>query len=316
MKKLHLFLAFASAVLVSGCATQTVYQDPVAKFQTAVLNANSTVAPYFQNINALNLEANLYDKIGEDKPWGSEDLVPAIPAKEIQLRLSALSAITSYVNALAAVASGKDEQSLDQAAQTLGTNVNNLQTTVLGIGAARSSGSLKGALSAPAAKLDISKPVTALVTLFGNLYIEQKQKAALESAIIAGDKPIGDLLDQLAADLHGLQLLDTAAYEAMQNGKIVAYAAIRKAAAPKDLPSVVYQFSQDMASLQTLESLQLDTLFNDVKAAHTALVVFAKSSKQPKDLSELSSEIDVLTQHVQLFQNALSSLQSLNHSSK
>jgi hypothetical protein len=187
---------------------------------------------------------------------------------------------------------------------------------VSGVAAARSAGLLKGASASAAAKLDVSKPVTALVSLFGTVVVEEKQRAALETAIIAGDQPIDELLDLLVADLHGLQLIDEASYESMQTGKINLYASIRDKTAPKDIPTLIDQFAQDMANMQTLQSLQLDSLLGDVKSAHTALVVFAKSSKSPKDLSDLSAQIDVLTQHVQLIQNAISSIQTVSHSTK
>jgi len=50
--------------------------------------------------------------------------------------------------------------------------------------------------------------------------------------------------------------------------------------------------------------------------AHKALVVFAKSSKRPKDLSDLADQIDVFAAHVQLFNNALSSIQLAINPSK
>jgi hypothetical protein len=53
-----------------------------------------------------------------------------------------------------------------------------------------------------------------------------------------------------------------------------------------------------------------------MKNANTALVTFAKSSKTPKDLSDLASQIDVFTAHVKLVNDAIASIQSTANNSK
>jgi hypothetical protein len=44
--------------------------------------------------------------------------------------------------------------------------------------------------------------------------------------------------------------------------------------------------------------------------AHRALVVFAKSSKRPKDLSDLAGQINTFSANVQLFNAMLASVQT------
>src|SRR5260370_3936566 len=164
-----------------GCPTVSVYQSPVSDFQTAVNSANDSIRPYLLGVNNLIAEANLYDKVGMDKPWGTEDLHAGIPPEEIQVRLQALSTIGSYGNGLGAVANAKDVEQLAQAAKALGNDVNGLSTTFQGLAAKRSAGSGQGATAKQAATLDLSGPVSSLVTLVGTLVIEQKQKAAIET---------------------------------------------------------------------------------------------------------------------------------------
>jgi hypothetical protein len=62
--------------------------------------------------------------------------------------------------------------------------------------------------------------------------------------------------------------------------------------------------------------VQLDSLLSGMKNANTALVTFAKSSKTPKDLSDLASQIDLFTAHVKLVNDAIASIQSTANNSK
>src|SRR6266403_5995460 len=92
----NLVLMMFLGVWLCGCTTVSVYQSPVSDFQTAVNAANDSIRPYLLGVNNLIAEANLYDKVGLDRPWGTEDLHAGIPPEEIQVRLQALTTIASY----------------------------------------------------------------------------------------------------------------------------------------------------------------------------------------------------------------------------
>jgi hypothetical protein len=296
-----------AALLLSSCTTVSVYQDPVSKFQTAVNAANDSLRPYLLGVNNLNAKANLYDKVLMDKPWGTEDLTNAIPAAEIQVRLQALSTIASYANALAAVANSRDVENLTQAAQTLGDDVNGLSKTIQGLAASRTGGN---PLAKQAATLDLSGPVSSLVTLVGTLAIEHKQKEAIEAAILKGDQPINQLIGLLKNDLRSLTVMDDASYASIQAGTVFLYNNARTKTDPKALKDLIDQLVQENGSLQTLRALQADSLLSGMQSAYAALVTFAKSGKQPKDLADLAGQIDVFTARVKLFDNAIASVQT------
>jgi len=303
-------LAVSSSIWLCGCTTVAVYQSPVSKFQTAVNTANDSIRPYLLGVNDLIAEANLYDKVGMDKPWGTEDLHAGIPPEEIQVRLQALSTIASYANALGAVANAKDVDELGQAAKSLGNDVNGLSTTIQGLTAKRSANSAQSPSGKQAAALDLSGPVSAMVTLVGTLVIEQKQKAAVQKAIVDGEKPISNLIDLLKTDLRLLTLVDDASLAARQTGLVKLYNSARTKTDPKGLIALIDDFVQQNNRIQTLRALQVDSLLSDMGAAHAALVSFAKSSKAPKDFSDLAAQIDVFTAHVKLFGDAIASVQS------
>lgn len=306
---------FAAALAFSGCTTVSIYQNPVSRFQTAVNDANDAIRPYLLGVNDLIAEANLYDKVGLQKPWGTEDLHAGIPEYELQVRLQALSTIAGYADALAAVANAQDVKQVQQAASELGDDVKGLSTTVQGLGAKRQAPTA-GATAAQAAKLDLSGPVSALVSLVGTGVVEHKQKAAVEAAILNGAQPVNQLIDLLKTDLHLLTLVDDTSYAAIQSGLVKLYDQARNKADPKSLIALIDEFVQKNDSIQTLRALQVDSLLSDMASAHTALVVFAKSSKSPKDLSDLAGQMDVFTAHVKLFGDAIASIQATTNKSK
>ena len=235
-----------------------------------------------------------------------------IPPEEIQIRLQALTVISSYANALASVATSTDVETLQSASNTLKTDVNGLSTTVQSLTVKRS----QIASATKGSNLDLGGPVSSLVTLVGTFAIEHMQRKELEEAIIKGDEPIGTMIDLLKKDLGALTLADESSYSAMQNGMVKIYNDTRDKAAPKELIALIDQFVADNNRIQTLRALQIDSLLSDMKNSHTALVVFAKSSKQPKDLADLASQIDVFTAHAKLFDDAISSIETSAHSLK
>jgi len=298
-------LGLLGLACLTGCTTVTVYQAPVIKFQTAVTSANSGIGAYLSGVNTIIAEGNIYDEVGLDKDWSAADLANLIPQEQIQLRLQALSTISSYANALGAIVDSKDVANLGQAAKSFGDSITNVSNTF-------------SSLNGKPTTLDIGAPVTALVTLCGTMAIEKMQKDAIEKGIIDGAANIETIIDKLKTDpiWNAIAAVSDTSESAIWRGKMKIYNDLRKKTDPKDLNNLITQFVADYNSIQTLRSLQVGSLLSDMENAHVALVTFAKSGKSPKDLSDLSGQIDVLTSHVQLFSNAIASVQSAVKSSK
>ena len=301
---------------LGGCSTVQVYQSPVFDFQTAVTAANDSIRPYLLGVNDRAAKANLYDKVAMGKPWGTEDLHAGIPLEEIHVRLQALSTIASYANLLGAVANTKSGEQLAQAAEALCDNVNDLNSTMQELAERRKAAFSRGVSARQAATLDLSGPLSSLLTLFGTLAFEGKQKAAIEAAIINGDKPVRQLIALLKADLRSLTLVDDGSYAAMQIGMLKLYNDARNKTDPKDLIALIDEFVQKDNQIRTMRALRVDSLLSDMENAQAAVVTFAKSGKGPKDLSNLAEQIAVFTAHVKLFSDAVSSVESTVRTSK
>jgi hypothetical protein len=281
----------------------TIYQSPVAQFQTAVNSANDGVRTYLLSVNDVIARANLYDKVSSNlaggPSWIASDLAGGISADQIQLRLQALATISAYANALGAMADSKDLANLAQAAKSLGDNVNGLSNTIAKTDPKRDS--LAGSLGAP---------IASLVTFFGTIAIEHAQKAALQKAIINGATNVDVIIDQLKIDLPKFAVLIDTSENGIWEGKLRIYNELRKTASPGTVDSLITQCVADYDSIQQVRQAQVTSLLGNMEDAHKALVVFAKSSKTPKDLSDLASQINTFSANVLLLNNALASVQT------
>ena len=291
-------------VLLSGCTTVAIYQSPVSQFQTSVNSANNGIRTYLLGVNDVIARGSLYTEYRRTTNWVTADLANGIPDKEIRVRLQALNTISAYANALGAMAESKDVANLQQAAQTLGTNINVLDATIKSLGP-------KNQWS-----VDLGDPVASLVSFFGTIDIEHRQKAALEKAIVQGATNVDAIIESLKRDAKIFAPVISAYEDQIWAGKLANYDKLLKTAAPRDVDSLVNECLADYDSIQSLKNAQMTSLLDDMEDAHKALVVFAKSSKRPKDLSDLADQIDVFAAHVQLFNNALSSIQLAINPSK
>jgi hypothetical protein len=190
----------------------------------------------------------------------------------------------------------------------MGDDVNGLKTTVVDLASVRRANGAANATASQAAKLDLSQPISALTALVGTMVIEHQQREAVEAAILDGNKPINDLIDLLKGDLKSLSVVDNVAYAAIQSDTVFIYNELRQKTDAKGSVDLMNQLIQENGRLQTLRALQIDSVLSDMEDTHNALVTFCKSGKTPKDLASLSSQIDVFTAHVKLFDDAIISI--------
>jgi hypothetical protein len=298
MKQLFMPLGLLALVIeFTGCTTVTIYQSPITKFQSAVNSADSGIRTYLLSVDDIVAKRHLYAKSVSTDEWTINDFTDGgISSQAIQVRLQALDTVSSYANALNSVAQSKDVSNLQQAAQVLGTNVNNLNTTL-------------STMANDSHPLNIQAPVTQLVTLVGTLVIEEAQKSATEKAITDGATNIDNILAQLAIDLPKFSSLVSVSEEGILVRKLDLYNEMKKSTTPKDMDNLISKLLIDYHNIQSLQTSGVGPLLTDMESAHKSLVTFAASKKTPKDVSDLAAQIDVFSSQVELFNNAISSIQ-------
>jgi hypothetical protein len=290
------------AMSLAGCGTVTVYQSPISKFQLAVNSADSGIRTYLLSVDDIVAKRHLYEKALTNTNWTIDDFKEgSISSAAIQVRIQALDTISSYANALNAVAESKDVSNLQQAAKVFGTNVNNLYGTL-------------GKMAGDSTPLNIQEPVTKLVTSVGTWLVENAQRNELEKAIIDGATSVDSIIAQLAVDLPKFAAVVSVNENGILERKLDIYNKIKTSTSPKDMDALISQLITDYHNMRALQSSDVGPLLTDMESAHKSLVAFARSKKTSKDLADLSARIDLFFSHVEVFNNALSSISPLSTS--
>ena len=281
-------LAVVLFPLLSGCGAAKFYRAPVARFETGVNQTASTVEPYFIDLNRMESKYRLLDKVHDNKDWGTEDLAPRFSPEAIQIRVQALELIKKYARLLSDIAGSSAPKDYQEAADGLGKEVQGLADTVAKLG---------GAKGVP----QIGDPLGKLVNFLGQIKIERERKKALQTAIRAGEEPINELIQLLREDTIAAAALWYQDLKQREAVLLPLYNAQRKSAAsPEDLESLINNFLDSGREADVISTLAIRQLFDDLQAAHNALVSFAKSGARPSGVAGLAAQIDVFAQQAQL----------------
>lgn len=284
-------------VLTTACAPATLFRDPVAKFQAGVNTTAGVIQPYFVELNRVEIEYQLHNALREKQEWGTQHLALPFRPEAIRARLEALEIVSAYAKLLGDMANSRAPEELEQAAARLETNAKKLSKPLHGL--------LVGT-DVP----DFSGPLGAVVKLVGQVAIERRRQTALTQAILTGDEPIRRIIDLLREDLAGALALRETALAQHQTVRLDIYNKARSGASPAELLAMMEEISRLNGRLQTLRTIQVDSLLREMRAAHEALVTFAKSDKNPKDLSDLAGRVDVFADQAALVASVISAMRS------
>jgi antitoxin component HigA of HigAB toxin-antitoxin module len=290
-----LLCLLGTALFLSACAAANSYKAPVAKFQTGVNQTVVTVEPYFTQLNRMEVQYRLYEKVYEQKDWGTEDLAPRFAPETIQVRVQALEVVKKYATLLAGIAGSSAPADFQKAAGELGKQSQSLADEV---------GKLAGE-KVPA----IGDPLGKLVNLLGQIEIEHERKKALETAIKAGDEPVNQLIQLLRDDTITAAAL---AYEDLKQRQAILlkiYNEQRKtASSPQALEQLMNQVLDRNQEAETLRAFPVRGLFDDLESAHKALVDFARTGGNPSGAAALSAQMEAFADQAQMLSDLIGSI--------
>jgi hypothetical protein len=302
MRQFCVKLGLAFVPVLCGCAAAKFYKAPVANFQSGVNETASTVEPYFTELNRMESQYRLFDKVHDSKDWGTEDLKPRFSPETIQVRVQALEIIKRYAQLLSDIAGSTSPDDFQKAADNLGKQTQSLADTV---------GKLAGAKVPP-----IGDPLGKLVNFLGQIKIEHDRKKALEVAIKAGEGPVDELIQALRDDTVTAVALW---YEDQKQREVIVlgmYNAQRKSAtSPDAIEALMKKVLDNSNEAETLRNLPVRNLFDDFESAHKALVSFAKSGGRPSGVAGLAAQIDVFTQQAKTLSDLVLSLRNVKTAS-
>ncbi len=292
-----LVTAWLSAVV--GCSTPAVYREPIGRFQSAVNNTIATIQPYFLEVNKVETEYQLYSAIKMNKDWGTQHLNAGLGPHQIALRVAALQLIADHARLLADIVDSSAPDDVKKAAEALGANAQRLADTIAEFKDAKK--------EVP----DFGTPLAQIVGLLGKMAIEKKQIEAIETAVLAAEKPLSGLLDKLEQDLRTVIKLRKKALAGITTVRLDIFNEIRKNTKPEKIDSVIQQVLDLRTRAETVASVDVTALLRDLKSTHQALVRFVRSDKTPADLSSFVASVNVFADNAAAVSNIIQSLRQL-----
>jgi hypothetical protein len=309
MKRLRLILCLCIVLLLPACASVN-YDKPIGAFQKSVDESVGVIGKYYQDLNAY--ERSLYlesvfldpqkevlftDSNGQPTPLAGN----VFTAKSIKARLDSLSLVSMYSKRLADLAGSTVPVQFPEKAKVLGDNLANLADTF---------GSLAGSKDTTASSY--IGPISSLVGLVGQIYLEKQRDTALTKAITEGDPLIRKILDLLETDLVNVidPLRKTGETELLAE-MVVYYNKNRLKMSYAERRQAIDAIKADAESYSAAVIFNPSGLVSGMAEAHQALVKYAKSDKKPNDFAELVSAMELFTTRVDTVAGAVSKLQSI-----
>lgn len=287
---------FALAVLspITACVNVD-FQEPVSRFSGSMTTANAIIGTYFTEMNDFErevyLQQALYDptmELGTVSPSGGRTgLLPFFSAESIKARLDALSLLTAYGERLAALAGADAPSRFNAGSQVLGTNLENLAATFDDLG------SSTDGQPADATASQYVGPISSIVGIFGEMYLDARRDEALARAVTEGAPQVDAVLNQIEEDLVSVidplrvtgilqQLADSQAY----------YNSNRSTMTFEQREAMLKRIDTIAARYQAAVTARPGEAVDGIRDAHAALVQYATSPRKPEDLVTLSAAIE------------------------
>ena len=283
------WMAVPGLCLVAGltaCSTAG-YRAPVAQFNEAAGIVVETSRVYITQVNKVERDKYIDERLAGRQPIELKEIQERVllTPEEIEIRLEALEQLARYGNLLLKLANSDAPEAIAQSAEGLGKAVEHLSASVsAGLGRPENAG-FKGAVG----------PVTAIIGEVVRLAAERKIRQALDTAVKSGDKPLKDLLDVLSEEA-------TAAYERKRNylsrARTWAVDAYNEELQKGDranreaLKQYAGQIRVQLDAWDAFAAAKPQEGLAALAEAQNALVVYAKSPKNPKNLGEFVSEME------------------------
>lgn len=299
------FLAWSLALLLAGCATPAQYQEPLAHFVEGAQTTRKAVRPLFADYEKHRRDVRVEQAVLAKQPLAPILAKPELPPEAVQVRLDILDAIVAYGERLAAVAGSDIDTRFEKQTGALAKSVAGLGVSIKEAGGKSKASDLE----------KYAEPVGKLVASLGKLYLEGKRSEILAVAVREGDPAVRRLLDLLEEDLEGMH--GQRALRLKQHYADLSAAYNKRIAEGGDLfPDVkLSERRKEAAKIrQAYEAWEAFVVANPVEAirglrrAHTALVEFAKSDRNPQNAAQLAASMRAFAGHAKEFADAVAAV--------
>jgi hypothetical protein len=286
-----------------GCAHKN-FQQPIANFQQNIEKSAVIISQYYNELNAYernlylqerlyNPDLSIYLKNKNNRPTPLAGTVFSVEG--VQARLDSLDLLAAYALRLSALAGSEAPAKAEEASQALGQNLNQLSQTFKKL-------NKKGD---PTAK-DYLTPVSSLVGLVGRMYLEAKQEKALTKFVKQGEPSVSGILNNLEKDMGSIVKQARQTGESMMLAERVNYYNLNKSQMTfEERRLLISEINLAAQGRQLALAVDPAKVVQDIRNAHNALVAYAESDKQPKDLSQLAAAMELFANRVDQAAQAL-----------
>lgn len=284
------FLA-ASTCAIQGCV-KVAFTSPIASFQQSVDSSATTLQQYYSSLNRTEREAYLHERaqdprleVGLTDPQGKRTplLTKTFSPESLQARYDAIRLLGLYAKRLSDLAGIDAPTKINDATKLIGAKFAGLGETF----------SALAGTDATAAKY--VGPIGKIAGLLGEMYAEDRRDRALKDALEKGASAVDDVLDQLEQDVATLAPLEPLTIKTQLLDEIAAYNASRtkedaaaRAARLNSIRALAERYDAALASNPA-------ELIQGMREAHHALVKFARSSRAPQDLADLTAALETFS---------------------
>jgi hypothetical protein len=307
-KNLRLISLMCFVLLLTGCA-QPRYAKPIGEFQKSVDQSIGVIGGYYEDLNAyerrLYLEGAYLDPKIEVLLTGADGKPTPLagktfPAEAVKARVDALSLVSKYAKRLADLAGSEAPTQFPANAKVLGDNLESLAGTF---------SKLSGASDPSAAKY--VGPISTLVGLIGQIYLEHRRDTALAKAIVEGDPIVTQILTLLEDDLVNvigpLRLLGE---KQLLAERVTYYNMNRATLSASERHATLDSINTTADTYSKLVVFNPSGLISEMSAAHRAMVKYAKSPRETANLEELAAALELFADRVDTAAGALQKVKS------
>lgn len=301
-------LAALALTLLQGCVSVTM-REPIGTFQQGVAKAGTSLGTYYTELNRferdLYLDERLYDPTQEVLATDAQNLPTPLLGKvfkpeSIRARQDAIALLGAYADRLTSLAGNESPPQLTAGAKVAGDSLGTLVQRV---------STLAKQGDSTAAKY--VGPVTTLVSVLGDMYLEQRREQALELAVEKGAPQVRAIIDLVESDL--VDVIQPQRLTGLKQGlamRVAYYNDARERLTLAERREVLGDIRKAVEQYEALVVFNPTELTGALRDAHEGLVTFAKSERKARNFDEFlavmrgfQGRIDTASEAVKRIQN-------------
>lgn len=300
--------AALALVVLQGCVSVTL-REPIGAFQQGVARASASLGVYYTELNRfereLYLDERLYDPTQEVLATDAQNqptplLGKVFKPESIRARQDAIALLGLYADRLMALAGSDAPPRFSEGAKVTGEHLGTLAQRV---------STLAEQGDASAAKY--VGPVSALVGVLTDMYLEQRREKALVLAVEKGAPQVRAIIDLLESDL--VEVIQPQRLTGLKQGlamRVAYYNDAREKLTLAERREVLRDIAGAVEQYEALVVFNPTELTGALRDAHEGLVTFAKSERKPRNFDEFiavmkgfQGRVDMASEAVKRIQN-------------